>query len=77
MKTDIEILEEFCAMLRRNGVEVQESYDEGKEFTIISKYPIGGANSGNKTLTLCTHEDGSYWRIMGFVGDYFTDEIHK
>lgn len=73
--TDRDIMQMFFDMLKRNGVNIEESSDEGKEWTIISDTEIG--NGSNKTLTFCTDGDGDYWRIMGFVGNHFTDEIHK
>ena len=65
----------FFDMLKRNGVNIVEEFDEGKEWTIISKNLVG--NKDNRTLTFCTDNDGNYWRIMGFVGNCFTDDIHK
>lgn len=75
---DADIMKLFFDMLKRNGVNVIEEFDEGKEWTIISRIPVGGiGNEENRTLTFCSDNDGNYWRIMGFIGTDFTDEIHK
>lgn len=69
--TDLEIAESFFEMLKKHGVHVKEDFDSGKEFEIFESV------TDKPTLNFCFHEDGSYWRIMGYIGDYFTDEIHK
>jgi hypothetical protein len=74
--TDLQIMELFFGMLKRNGVEVLEEYDNGKEFTIISQFNVGGGNKENRTLTFCVDESGKYWRIMGYIGDFFTSKVH-
>jgi hypothetical protein len=74
--TDQHIMQLFFNMLKRNGVEVLEEYDKGKEFTIISQFNVGGGNKENRTLTFCVDESGKYWRIMGYIGDFFTSKVH-
>jgi len=74
--TDAEIAEMFFDMLKRNGVKITKT-DDGGPGWIVHEY-IGYAKHGTETLEFCFHEhDGSYWRIMGYVGDFYTDEIHK
>lgn len=73
-KTDLEIAEEFFNMLKRNGVNIDEKFDEGKEFIINTEFQAP-VNSW-ETLTFCFNE-GKYSRIMGYLGDYYCDEIHK
>lgn len=78
--TDLEIARQFFAMLKKNGVKVIEGDDNGPEFTI--RETIGYSQSTNNpegdTLTFCFYrEGGDYWRIMGFVGSHYTDEVHK
>lgn len=69
--TDFKIAKKFFEMLKGEGVKVQETNDGGPGFQIFDHI------SDKPTLEFCFHEDGSYWRIMGFLGDYFSDEIHK
>lgn len=69
--TDLEIAKQFFKMLKDNGVDVREDNDNGPEFIIIDSI------SGKETLNFCFHETGTYWRIMGYLGDYYSDEIHK
>lgn len=71
---DDEITKMFFDMLKRRGVEVVESYDEGMEYTIKS---IATQNKNNNTLTFCLDDNGVFNRIMGYVGDYFSDEVYK
>ena len=71
---DKEILKVFVDMLKRNGVEVGESYDEGLEYTIKNNNTRG---LNKDTLTFCLDDEGNFNRIMGFTGDYFSDEIFK
>jgi hypothetical protein len=74
INTDEEITTMFFDMLKRDGVEIEQTYDEGKEYTIKSN---AAQNINNNTLTFCLDVNGSFNRIMGYVGDYFSDEVHK
>jgi len=74
--TDLEIAESFFLMLKKHGVTITEDFDCGKEFTVVQSIVYGGNNKG-ETITFCFDEEGNYWRIMGYVGDFYTDEIHK
>lgn len=77
--TDLDLAKKFFAMLKRHGVKIVESYDNGKEFTIREHigYGMSPNNPHGDILTFCFYEDGGYWRIMGYVGDFYTDEVHK
>lgn len=58
-------------MLGKLGVDVQLSDDNGPEFVIHD------ALHGQESLRFCFHEDGNYWRIMGYTERGYSDEIHK
>jgi hypothetical protein len=75
--TDIEIALQFFERLKRKGVDIRESYDNGREFTVHSTGSVPG-----ETITFCFRDDESYDRIMGYVGNiqvpcFFIDDVHK
>jgi hypothetical protein len=74
MKTDKEITLDFINMISLKGVKIKYSYDEGNEYTILSN---NSPFPNKETLTFCFDDDGNFNRIMGYVGDYFSDEVFK
>ncbi len=69
--SDLEIAKLFFDMLKRNGVRIEETDDNGPGFKIIDKI------QGDETIEVCFFDDGSYWRIMGYTERGYSDEIHK
>lgn len=69
--TDAAIAKMFFEMLKSHGVMVKETRGGGPGWKIFDHV------SGKETLEFCFDHPGKYWRIMGFLGEYYSDEIHK
>ncbi len=71
-KNDVQIAWDFFEMLKRNGVSLEYTSDNGQGFKILAHC------SGNETIEVCFYPDGKYWRIMGTDSEgFYSDDIHK